>query len=166
MASQRVLIVTIGGPTAERLWEHLERGVETPHGREKEEHLLEWIIRHGETPPILYRSEHVDLWSMGDVFAGAVEKLTGGPPLTWNFAPREVFAGWLPAAPRLNLPRNASVETRWLHARLKEAAASWDGFAKRRLLLLIRTVLGGLWMDEEVTAAVEEMPAWWEEESL
>ena len=51
-------------------------------------------------------------------------------------------------------------EQRWLAARLREAAAAWEPLVGPTVVVVLREVLGGSTMDEEVVASLVGVPAW------
>jgi hypothetical protein len=55
-------------------------------------------------------------------------------------------------------------ETRWLYNRCNEAIAAWPAISDDRLVIFVRSELGGLWTDEEVANSLEQLPKWWTEE--
>lgn len=176
MASQRVMLFTIAGPFAQEIWSNIQQWSNALRNDDQ----LEWssddwpaetheevdrfvarLIEHGFTPPVLYRSEHVDLWSMGDIFTGALGKSDADWSrrlLTHSFG---VIATRVSCREKVYPPRGAAPEYRWLYARINEAITAWGPFAEERLVLLVRNVIGGLWMDDEVEKGLREIPDWW-----
>jgi hypothetical protein len=115
------------------------------------------------TPPILYRSEHVDCWSMGDVYDTALVK--GHPDCTRRLytANHQIIATWVRISERIIPDHDSPAETEWLYSRINEAIGAWARFAENRLVVLVRSVLGGLWTDDEVIDALGTIPSWWTE---
>ena len=46
--------------------------------------------------------------------------------------------------------------------RVNEAIAAWAKLADDRLIILVRSVLGALWRDDEVLTSLQTIPRWWE----
>jgi len=176
MASQRVLLLSIGGPLAERIWEDVCRWSAArpanaaeqwsseywPDGmRDEVNSLANKLVTSAFTPPVLYRSEHVDLWSMGDVFQ---MPLVNRPPdrgrqlFTDDY---DLFVARTRSHERIKCPRSIADETKWFYARLNEALSAWGDFCDERLIVCVRSVMGGLWTDDEVTDALQSIPEWW-----
>ena len=87
MASQRVLLFTVAGGLADAIWNDIRRWSDARVAVASDEWSSDdWpvAIRHevdqfvtrlstsGNRPPVLYRSEHLDYWSLGDVFETAL----------------------------------------------------------------------------------------------
>jgi hypothetical protein len=175
MASQRVLILAFAGPLADAIWSDVRRwgDARAPVGtdespedwpddiRDEIDAFVENIVTGAFTPPVLYRSEHVDCWSMGDVFADALGKSDPDYSRQLRTTNHEIIATWVTGVERLGSPRPGADEYGWLHSRVNEAIAAWSEFADDRLLILVRTILGGLWTDDEVAASLESIPEWW-----
>src|SRR5262245_29137739 len=51
-------------------------------------------------------------------------------------------------------------ETDWFVARLQEAVSAWEHLVARATLVLLRHVVGGSALDEEVTASLQPRPQW------
>jgi hypothetical protein len=178
MASQRVLLFTVGGPLADSVWQNVCRWSDARTSaardewspdhwpastRDEVDRFVERLTTSCYTPPILYRSEHVDCWSMGDVFDTALVK--GHPDYCRRLltTSHEIIATWVRFSEQIVPDKDAPPETHWLYARINEAIAAWGEFAEDRLVVLVRSVLGGLWTDEEVAEALRGIPSWWSE---
>src|SRR5207244_12856926 len=77
MATQRVSLAKIAGPTAHlvveqfRLWHGLKCGDEFPDAVQRAFDECAVALRdHSSSPPVVYFSEWIDLWSMGDIVPG------------------------------------------------------------------------------------------------
>jgi hypothetical protein len=178
MASQRVLLFTVAGGLADAVWNDIRRWSDARVAvvsdewstddwpvaiRQEVDQFVTRMSKSAYWPPVLYRSEHVDCWSMGDVFETALvvehpdhcrRLLTGS---------HEIIATWVRFPQRIDPDRDAPDETVWLYSRINEAMAAWGAFAENRLVLLVRTVVGGLWTDDEVSQSLRGIPAWWTE---
>jgi hypothetical protein len=79
MATQRILIVSVGGELANRMWRDVCRWSDARIGllenewshddwpaeaRTSIDAFIDKIRRSAFTPPVLYRCEHMDCWSM------------------------------------------------------------------------------------------------------
>lgn len=180
MATQRLLLLTLGGKVAELVWQKVLRWSAARTALADDEWTSEdWptFTKHeidrfvallagsAFTPPVLYRSEHVDCWSMGDVFVTALMRSQPNVCRRLITDAHEITASWGQPSRQI-VPTNAPPETQWLNARINEAVAAWGKMAETRLLLLIRTVIEGLWTDEEVAQALHGIPAWWSDVEL
>lgn len=176
MASQRVLLFTVGGVLADSIWKEVCRWSDArttssiaewspddwpPKVRVEVDAFVAKLRESAYTPPILYRSEHVDCWSMGDVYKEALVK--GHPDFCRQLSTtsHEIIATWVRSSERIVPDDDAADETRWLYSRINEAIAAWAQFAENRLVILVRSAFGTLWTDEEVRDALTTIPSWW-----
>ncbi|MDA1229567.1 MAG: hypothetical protein O2856_02210 [Planctomycetota bacterium] len=176
MASQRILLLTIGGPLADVIWADVCRwsNARSPvvsdewssddwpsQTRVEVDSFVARLAESAYLPPVLYRSEYIDLWSMGDVFATPLERRHPDQSRKLYTSKHEVTATWVQFLEKVRARKNAPPETLWLYSRLNEAIGAWEGVSENRLLLFVRTIVGGLWEDEEVIDAVRKIPIWW-----
>lgn len=178
MASQRIQLFTVAGTLANAIWQDVCRWSDARAAAEADEwssndwpnatkqevdQFVARLITVGYLPPVLYRSEHIDCWSMGDVFETALVK--GHPDCCRRVltGAHEIIATWVRFSERINPDRDAPDETVWLYTHINEAIAAWSTFAENRLVLLVRTVLGGLWEDDDVINSLHGIPSWWTE---
>jgi hypothetical protein len=101
---------------------------------------------------ILYYSEWIDSWLMGDRLPGPGAVETGRFSATC--LSRSEAIAW---AKRIV---GQFVEQRWLIARLREAAESGAFFASDAAVVIIREVLGASVRDEEIAEAMLIVPEW------
>lgn len=178
MASQRVLLLTIAGELADTIWNDIRRwsgariavandewsSDDWPDAIKHEvDHLVTRLTVAAYLPPVLYRSEHVDCWSMGDVFETALVKGHTDYCRRLLTASHEIVATWVRFSEQINPHQKAPDETVWLYTHINEAIAAWGTFAEKRLVLLVRTVLGGLCEDDDVSNSLLSIPSWWTE---
>lgn len=178
MASQRVLLVTIAGALADTIWKDMRRWADArvavandewssddwPDAiKDEADQFVTRLTTTGYFPPVLYRSEHVDCWSMGDVFETALVK--GHPDYCRRLltGSHEIIATWVRFSEHIKPDQYAADETVWLYTHINEAIAAWSTLAENRLVLLVRTVLGGLWEDDDVSDSLRGIPSWWTE---
>jgi hypothetical protein len=176
MATQRVLVMALGGSVAERLGDDMRRWSEArlpsstdswspedwpEHIRREAESKIAGLAAAGFTPPALYRSEHVDCWSMGDVFSAAIARCNPEQHFQIMTGACEMYAAWVAGNPLVAPPANACDESIWLYQRLNEAIAAWGNLVDRRLIVIARSVIDGLWTDDEVADSLRSMPDWW-----
>ena len=177
MPSQRILLLTIGGPLADVIWADVCRWSDArcpvvsdewssddwPSQTKAEiDAFVAKLAESAFLPPVLYRSEHIDLYSMGDVFATPLER--SHPDQTRKLYTSkcvEVTATWVKFLEKVRARKNASDGTSVLYPRVNEAIAACGSITENRLLLLVRIVLGGLWEASDVADAVREIPSWW-----
>jgi len=176
MASQRVLLTTIAGDLANAIWQDICRwsdartttsieewsSDEWPNATNHEvDHFVARLATGAYLPPVLYRSEHVDCWSTGDVFETALVKQHPDYSRRLHTGSHEIIATWVQSSERIIPDQEASDETVWLYSHINEAIAAWSTFAENRLVLLVRTVLGGLCEDVDVIKSLHGIPEWW-----
>ena len=178
MASQRVFLLTIAGQLADTIWNDIRRWSDSRVAVADDEwscddwpdtiknEVDDFVARlaiGAYLPPVLYRSEHVDCWSMGDVFETALVKghrdycrglLTGS---------HEIIATWVRFSEQIIPDHDSPDETIWLYTHVNEAIAAWGEFAENRLVLLVRNLLDGLYEDDDVRSSLRSIPSWWTE---
>lgn len=176
MASQRVLLLTIAGELADTIWNDIRQWSDARVAVASDEwssddwpdpikhqvdHFVARLTTAGYLPPVLYRSEHVDCWSMGDVFETALVK--GHPDYCRRLITEshEIIATWVRFTEQIIPDEDSRDETVWLYTHVNEAIAAWSTFAENRLVLLVRSVLGGLWEDDDVSNSLRGIPSWW-----
>jgi hypothetical protein len=176
MASQRILLLAIGGLLAERVWQDICRWSDARTAtienelspddwpldtRQEIDTFVAKMVASGFAPPILYRSEHVDCWSMGDVFETALVKQHPDYCRQLYTTNHELIGTWVYCSERISPDHDARPETHWLYCRVNEAIAAWGDLVDRRLIVLARSVLGGLRTDDEVIDSLATVPTWW-----
>ncbi|RCS46092.1 hypothetical protein DTL42_16530 [Bremerella cremea] len=175
MASQRVTIFAIGGKLADAIWNKAERWSSQRSCSDPSEWAPEqWpakttaevnafavcLLNAAFTPPVLYRSQHVALWSRGDLFQNAMGATPNLQLLTVQY---EVYLWRVSAEDSVQRNVNDSDEYRWLEQHLTEALTAWADFSPGRVIVLVREILGGLWQDQDVANSLNQIPAWWNE---
>jgi hypothetical protein len=178
MASQRLLLIAIGGDLAAAIWRDVcvwndaraskAEAEWTPHDwppaiHHEVDRFVDRIRASALFPPVLYRAEHVDTWSMGDIFETALVKSHRDYTRRLNTHHHEIIATWVRFSEHIMPDRNVSDETRWLYNRANEAMDAWRNLAENRLLVLVRSVIGATWSDEEVEDSLRGMPSWYVE---
>ncbi len=152
MASQRLFIATFAGEAAAvvtnlfRGWRATAVDVAAVDG------FCAAIRSNATALPIVYFSEWLDRWQMGDLVPGP-GSVNGRRFQTTAFT-RDEALDW---ASRCG---NKFQEERWLTARLREAADAWNELVDRVVVVIIREVLGGLTTDEEIQASLRVVPSW------
>jgi hypothetical protein len=102
--------------------------------------------------PVVYFCEWVDHWLMGDqvsrpnAISGQVYQVTCLSP--------DEARGWADNC------GDQYAEQGWLAARLREAAEGWGTITDEYIVVLVREVLGGSTLDEEVMESLRRVPAW------
>jgi hypothetical protein len=186
MATQRVIVAKIGGPSGDAVFQRLRKcrvqsrsSSGKPHrdeGKDSEANadlrrLVSSLRSHAHTPPVVFFSEYADCWSMGDVFdrpfgdchGRRILRIDGG---SLKFiAYRLPDGGHLERVVRSQLRRKHArertpQETSWYLMILLECLLSWEGPATDAVLVLIRDIKGGLVMDSEVEEAMNHVPKW------
>lgn len=175
MPSQKITILAVGGLLGDEIWKQAQRWsdqrtTDDPHewsseqwplpAREQIDHLTESLLTEAFTPPILYWSQHIDLWSMGDIYADAmaVGSAESIQLLTKRF---EFYCRRIQGGEKVPRNVNEADEYRWIENHVQEAMTAWDGLVVERVMILIREVLGGSWTDGEVMDGLNQTPKWW-----
>lgn len=150
MATQRMTVATLIGATAAIVAKLFAgwRAQPDPAGVDQ---LCTSLRDECLSLPVVYFSEWVDRWSMGDLL------------------PDEVVEGRQYQAVCL-LPAQAEAcaarcgqqffEQGWLAARLREAAINCASIAEQRVVVVLREVVGPTTIDEEVRQSLSVIPAW------
>lgn len=172
MASQVVTIFTIGGKLADEIQGNLTRWSQARVAEDPSEWspeqwpdsiqvevdaFVERLLNFGFEPPVLYRSQHVDLWSMGDVFTRAL----GAAEVQLYTDRFEVLSARYEKVAKRPSSSHQFDEYDWLSNRICEAQTAWQELESRRIILIIRDILGGLWCDPEVESSLDKLPEWW-----
>lgn len=175
MASQKVTILAVGGTLGGEIWNQAQRWSDMrttvdPNEwdpeqwpwpvREQIDQLAESLLTEAFTPPVLYWSQHVDLWSMGDVFQRPMA--IGSAESTYLLTNRfELYCRHIHGGEKV--PRNVNIadEYRWLESHLQEAGTAWAGLVAERVVILIREPMGGFWTDDDVMDSLNQRPNWW-----
>ena len=164
MAAQRVTVAKVAGAAAAavadqfRTWWAARQGNTFPTAVRAEVDRCALALRaYATAPPVVYFSEWIDQWSMGDVVPALgqpdAEVVSGDrfeacchrPPVTvhaptWGGEPVQA--------------------TEWLAARVREASAAWAKIAPDGVLVVLREVTGGTVTDDELVASLEDVPGW------
>jgi hypothetical protein len=186
MASQRITIAKIGGASAAAVISQFQgwsaaRNIDDPTELRSDQwpesvrrdvnDFANSLRSNGHQPPVIYLSEHIDLWSMGDVFERWLSHDGGGQPIHLHSDRFELWCYPLPDAGLLanHLQRSKRLkrirerkaqEERWLTVNLLEAILAWDGMAATAVLVLVREVFGGLVMDSDLEHSLVDIPEW------
>ncbi|PQO41719.1 hypothetical protein [Blastopirellula marina] len=176
MASQTVTIFAIGGKLADAIWQQVQRCyalrlTDDPQAwapeqwpisiRNEVDALASHLLAKAFTPPILYRSQYVDLWSGGEFFEAAMGVSPAASICHLLTEHYEVYVRHTLVSDIVPRNPNKFDEYRWLERRLAEAFTAWEGFAEERVIVLVREVLGGLWEDQDVGDSLKQIPGWW-----
>lgn len=152
--------------------------VTEPASIERMHTLAHMLQVHAIAPPIVHYERLIDPWTVAPIL-WVYERLRG---LDANLrVARSDALGYLIAQPRdwvafmerLDTLRTKiysgdgfSVEDRRLFAHIVECAASWEALLAasgvERAVLVLGEGVGGSWLDEEVKAAVTELPTWYD----
>jgi hypothetical protein len=180
MASQRITIAKLAGLSGDialqRLsaWSSARKADNSnlwsaeqwpDHIRQEADDFAERLRANGLALPVCHFVEWADMWSMGDLFSHWLTP-PGCPRLIGVHANRfELFAYRLPDDGRLASYLAAAdpqqfAETDWFIARLQEAVRAWEKLALRATLVVLRYVVSGSALDEEVAASLEARPEW------
>lgn len=151
MATQRLIVATLAGAAADALFVHFERCRQTPDPGAIDR-VCATIREHALSLPIVYFTEWVDHWLMGDEVPGpgAVE----GQRFQASCLTPDQTRAWVERC------GNQFAEQEWLTVRFREAANGWGPVADRYAVVVIREVTGPSVGDDEVRATLGHTPAW------
>lgn len=153
MATQRLTIATLVGASAdavEALFQSWRADPSAPNVAI--DPFCEQLRTNGHLLPIVYFCEWIDRWLMGDRVPGP-DALEGRRFQAVCLTPDEAIA-W---AEKLGIQFDEQV---WFAARLREAADGWGLVVEKRAVVVIREVLDGSTLDEEVVAASRAISDW------
>jgi hypothetical protein len=165
MATQRIILVKIGGIAANTVAEMFDRwlasrieGDAFPDNVQDEVDCFAESLRgHAADLPVVYYAEWIDMWSMGDVvpalrnrqsnvvYGRRFEASCRKPPI--NFRPGKIA--------------NSQVQEEvWLSKRLQEACRAWKPLVTNAVIVIVREPLGAIVEDEELMKSLESVPDW------
>jgi len=117
-------------------------------------------------PPVLYHSMHVDMWSMGDVFA-AVFPIVGSPVFQFCLYDGMVYGYALPddgaitrRLKRHGRAKGRAAECLWFERSLQQAIDAREPLGQPSFLIIDRFIVGSLITDEEVLESLGSAPDW------
>jgi hypothetical protein len=144
-------VATLAGEAALAVAERFARWREIPDA-EAVDHFCRDLRENSLSLPVVYFSEWIDRWSMGDVVPGP--NATEGRRFQAACLLPEQAVTWAGRCGR-QFP-----EQRWLAARLQEATAGLGAVTERYAVVVIRGVTSPSATDEEVKASLGRVPAW------
>lgn len=154
MASQRLFIAAIAGETAAKtaslfaLW----RADSSTADKLAVDGFCAALRENADSIHVLYYSEWIDRWLMGD--------RVPGPGMVKG---RRFQATCLSRAEAIDCAAHCGgqfQEEEWLGARLREAALAWNDLVEPITVVVVRQVLDGSATDEEIRAALGVVPSW------
>jgi len=151
VATQRLTIATVAGQSAVAVASHFDQWRSAPDP-ECVDRLCASIRGHAQVLPVVYFTEWVDRWLMGDSVPGP-GAVDGRQFQATCLTPDEAVQ-W---AERCG---NQFAEQGWLASRLREAAAGWGGVAEPYAVVVVREAVGASVTDDEVQAAADCVPDW------
>ncbi len=153
MATQRLLIASLVGQAATVTRERFSRW-RSPTTRADVvavDRFCEALRANAASLTVLYFSEWIDRWLMGDDLPGP-GKVEGRRFQTTCFSSTEALE-WAASYCRHQ-------ERQWLTARLREAASAGIWLMEPRLVVVVREILGLSATDEEIRQALDSAPSW------
>ena len=164
MATQRLTIAKVGGRSAQlvlalfQAWQR--RATEDRSSSEilaAIDMFVEQLRDHAHCPPILYFTDWIDQWSMGDLVPGLGNKsaiVVAGNRF-------EACCHKPPISMRTTtIQGQEAQETRWLRSRIQEAENAWSELTQEAVIIVIREPLGALVSDEELVESLGSTPPW------
>lgn len=167
MATQRMVLLKIVGESGRlvaelcRAWAvRQQASPDDPELRKVIGRFAEVLDAHRTELPVVYSSEWLDRWSMGDDIATPFTS-RGGVVLQGNGPFYEVCCTDQPTALLTLAPDGWQFdEQNWLAVRLLEAATAWRKLVPGGTLVLLRQIFGPSTGDDEITSAMLAVPAW------
>lgn len=154
MATQRLIIATLAGEAARATANRFASWRTEPSvvAATAVDRFCAALRANGASLHVVYFSEWIDRWLMGDGVPGpgAIE----GQRFQVACFTREQAVAW---AARCGTQFQ---EEGWLAARLREAGSAGGDSSGPVLLVVVREVLGGSALDEEILAARDVVPRW------
>ena len=180
MASQRITIAKLAGVSGDIALKRLSawsaaRNAADPnlwspeqwpeHVRQEADDFAERLREHGFALPVCYFVEWADMWSMADEFPRWLSPPNCSRPIGVHANRFEIFAYGLPDGGRLaNYLAGAGPqqfpETDCFVVNLQDAVSAWEKLVPRATLVVLRHVVGGSALDEEVTASLNTPAPW------
>ena len=151
MASQRLTVATLIGQSAMAIIDQFERWRSVPD-QEAVDQLCDSICKHSLSLPVIYFTEWVDRWLMGDSVPGP-NAVDGRRFQATCLSPVQA-RGWADKC------GSQFVEHGWLANRLREAAAVWSGVSGQNAIVVTREVFGLSITDEEIQRSAQSIPEW------
>jgi hypothetical protein len=150
MATQRMTVATLVGAAAAVVIK-LFAGWRSNADPAAVDQLCVSLRDHYLSLPVVYFSEWVDRWSMGDALPG--DGVEGRRYKAVCLSPEQARV----CAARCG---EQFFEQGWLAARLREAAIDCASVAEEGVVLLLREVVGPTTIDQEVRRSLSVIPAW------
>ena len=160
MAFQRLFIATIAGDAATVILSRFQSWrtkLPTPVG-EPVDHFCISLRDNATSLPILYLSEWIDRWLMGDQIPGP--GMVEGNRFQATCFSRSDAMEW---ADRVGSQHQ---EQTWLAARLREAASAWKELADHAIVVVVREVIKESTRNEDVLNSLQSVPEWLLNKSL
>src|SRR5262249_9626783 len=110
------------------------------------------LRENGFALPVIYFSEWLDRWLMGDVVPGLA-----------TVEGRRYQAACLSAEQAIACADQCShqfPEQEWFAARLREAAEGWLSVVEHYVVVIVREVIGPSMTDEEMRPSLKTIPSW------
>jgi hypothetical protein len=164
MPTQRVTLAKIGGLAADAierqfaLWSSRRIGDSYPeHVRRSLDEFAISLCAHASKPPVVYFSQWIDMWSLGDLLPG----LGDDRAATIDGIKYQACCHRPPIRFRTTIiGDDPPQESNWLVNRLREAEDAWAELVPNYIIVVVREVVGGLVEDNEMDAAQEHVPDW------
>jgi hypothetical protein len=180
MASQRITVAKVGGAAGELVMLRLREWASAIQTEDRNEWSKEqWPVEvrrqadafaerlrsHALSPPVIYFAEWADLWSMGDLFIRLLTPPGQPPPLVVHSERFEVYGYPLPdseclAQHLVSATPQQFVEYDWLVWQLRQAEEAWNDLVDTAALVVLREVVGGLVIDDELRDSLSLVPDW------
>jgi hypothetical protein len=171
MATQRVSLAKIGGAAAAhiaqrfQLWSQARQGDDFPAQVQVDvDAFAETLREHSAKLPILYFSEWIDMWSMGDLLPELGARLPGGGNTKACTVSGRRYEACCHAPPirfqTATIDGEPPQESMWLKPRLEEAQNAWAEVVTDWVIVILREPLGGSVADSEVAESLESVPSW------
>jgi hypothetical protein len=116
--------------------------------------------------PIVFYNQHIDLWSMGDVFRQPFPK-NGNTLQDAMFDDTDLLCYPLPDGNALHnhlnreLRRTGSVEeTLWYLRVLQQAVSAWSQVVEEAAIVVLRRAVGAFVTDEQIVEGNNLIPSW------
>lgn len=128
-----------------------------PAVRREIDGFAELLRANAAVPPVVYFTEWVDFWSMGDVVPGLG---VAGTEVVYGDKFQACCQKFPVGLTAPTVGGKPTQESKWLAARLKESESAWKPIVTESVLVVLREPLGGTVTDEELSASLQSVPSW------
>lgn len=133
--------------------------------RNEADDFAERVRAHSLDLTVCHFVEWIDRWSMGDLFSGWLTPAGRSVPMGIHANRFEIYGYPLPDGGKLSHALASAEpqqfdEADWWIASLRHAVNAWEKLIPSATLLVLRQVVDGTALDEEIASSLQSCPAW------